>query len=300
VTRWLLPFVAMLALGASEQERPRFAVRTDLVRVNVLVTDGGRPVRGLGPEDFEIRDNGVLQNVDRVLNEHAPIDAWLLLDESGSVRNQLDALTAAAGAFTEKLDTGDRSGLITFRHMVSLRSTLTGDRSRMTSQVGLATAQGYTSMRDAIFVALAMREDSLDRSLIVVFSDGLDTMSWLTDEQLMRAAAQSDAVIYGVTGSEVFEDDHDDGLAVSWRSRPGLLRDLAEQTGGTLLKTDARSNLSAVFAGIVAEMKARYSLTFYPSGVSPNGSHRLEVKVKGRRARVRARRGYFASDAGTR
>jgi len=295
MTRWLLPVVVMLTLPATEQERPRFAARTDLVRVDVLVTDGARPIRGLSLEDFEIRDNGVLQRIDRVMSEHAPIDAWLLLDESGSVKNQLDALTGSAGAFTEKLETGDRSGLITFRHMVSLRSALTGDRSRVTSQVGLATAQGYTSMRDAIFVAVALRQDSLDRSLIVVFSDGLDTMSWLTDEQLMRAAEQSDAVIYGVTGSEVLEDDHHDGLAVSWRSRPGLLRDLAEQTGGSLLKTGSRSRLSDVFAGIVAEMKARYLLTFYPNGVSPKGSHRLEVKVKGRRARVRARRGYFAS-----
>jgi VWFA-related protein len=288
----------MLALPAAQQERPRFAVRTDLVRVDVLVTDGRRPIRGLGPDDFEIRDNGVLQRVDRVLGEEARIDAWLVLDESGSVRNELDALAGAARAFTERLGAGDRSGLITFRHAIALRSALTHDRSGLAPQLGLVTAQGYTSMRDAMFVALALREDSLERSVVVVFGDGQDTMSWLTGEQVMRVAAQSDAVIYAVTGSDRRGNDRHDGLAVSWRSGPAFLKELAEQTGGALLKTDSR-RLSEVFAGIVAEMKARYALTFYPAGVSPEGWHRLEVKVKGRQARVRARRGYFASEPAT-
>lgn len=294
MTRWLLPTLALLGFTAAAQERPRFAVRTDLVRLDVLVTDGRRPIRGLGVEDFEIRDNGVPQKLDRVLGEDARIDAWLVLDESGSVRNELSALVGAVQAFTQKLDAGDRSGLITFRHAIALRSALTAERSRLAPQLGLVTAEGYTSLRDAVFAALALREDSLDRSVMVVFSDGQDTMSWLTGEQVMRAAAQSDAVIYAVTGSRRGADNRNDGLAVSWRSGPGFLKELAEETGGRLLQTDSR-RLTDVFTGIVAEMKARYLLTFYPAGVSAEGSHRLEVKVKGRRATVRARRGYIAS-----
>jgi VWFA-related protein len=297
VTRWLLPLLALLVAPAGAQESaPTFRTKTDLVRVDVLVTDRGRPIRGLVPEDFELRDNGVPQRIDRILSGESPIDAWLVLDESGSVRNVVDDLVRAAGAFARALGGNDRSGLIAFRHAVTIRSALTAERSRLPQQLQLAPPAGYTSMRDAVFLALALRQESTERSLILVFSDGEDTISWVTDQQLTRAAADSDAVIYAVAGAERdARHSGGDSLPVSWRSRKNLLESLTAQTGGRLLRTDGRSDSTDAFTRIVQEMKARYVLTYYPSGVQREGWHPLEVRIKGRRAHVRARRGYFGS-----
>lgn len=297
MTRLLASLLVLLLSSATTQEQaPRFRTRADLVRVDVLATDGRHPIAGLRAEDFELRDNGIPQRIDRVLAHEGRIDAWLVLDESGSVRRDLNALVGAARAFATGLGSGDRSGLLTFRHAVQLRSALTQDPSGLPSGLRFARAEGYTSLRDAVFVALALREESSERSLILVFSDGADTMSWLTDEQLGRAVAGSDAVVYAVTGPSGTRAEYgDDGLAVSWRSRRDLLKSLTEQTGGRLLKAEKGSDLSAMVTSILAEMKARYVLTYYPAGVRREGWHRIEVRVKGRRAQVRARRGYYGS-----
>jgi hypothetical protein len=105
---------------------------------------------------------------------------------------------------------------------------------------------------------------------------------------------QSDAVIYAVVGADRARAGDPGGPAGSWQSQPGFLKNLAEQTGGTKFQAGPHA-LSDVFAGIVAEMKARYLLTFYPREVSLEGVHRLDVKLKGRRGTVRARRGYVAA-----
>jgi VWFA-related protein len=299
MTSLLLLLVGMLVLPlAAQQPPPRFSTRTDLVRVDVLVTDGRRVITGLGPQDFEIRDNGVVQRIDRVLRRDEPIDAWLLLDESSSVRLELGALIEAAKAFGASLDARDRSGLITFRHALTVRTALTPDRSPLFPQLTLTHAEGYTSMRDAVFLALALREESMQRSLILMFTDGQDTKSWLTDAQIIHAVDQSDAVIYAVTAANANDwNSGDDGLDVSWRPRRGLLKELAEKSGGKLLTTDSSRHLSDVFTTIVMEMKARYLLTYYPSDVTRAGWHRLEVRVKRPSVRVRARHGYFATES---
>jgi Ca-activated chloride channel family protein len=290
--------LAMLPLAAG-QSPPRFVAHTDLVRVDALVTDGRRPISGLGPQDFDIRDNGVAQRIDRVLTGAEPIDAWLLLDESSSVQRELGGLIEAARAFGASLGAADRSGLITFRHAVTVRAPLTLERSALSRQFPLTHAEGYTSMRDAIFLAFARQPDRRARSLIVLFTDGQDTKSWLTDEQIVRFIEQSDVVIYAVTPRD--SDEHaggDDGLAVSWRAHSSLLNELATKSGGERLRLGSGQNLGQVFTMIVNEMKARYLLTYYPSGVTRGGYHRLEVRITQKRlTRVHARSGYFIPES---
>jgi VWFA-related protein len=270
---------------AAPQSPARFVAHTDLVRVDALVTDGRRPISGLGPEDFEIRDNGVAQRIDRVLTGAEPIDAWLLLDESSSVQRELGGLIEAARAFGASLGAADRSGLITFRHAVTVRAPLTLDRSALSRQFPLTHAEGYTSMRDAIFLAFVRQPDRHARSLIVLFTDGLDTKSWLTNEQIVRFIEQSDVVIYAVTPRD--SDEHS-----------SLLTELATKSGGERLRVGSGQNLGQVFTMIVNEMKARYVLTYYPSGVTRGGYHRLDVRVTQKRpTRVHARPGYFIPES---
>src|SRR5688500_19841367 len=97
-------FVLTSALFALAQAPPRFPTGVEAIRVDVLVTDDGRPVAGLGPGDFEVRDNGVVQDVAFVRSEKLPVNLILALDASASVSGEpLDRLRSAGRALLARL-----------------------------------------------------------------------------------------------------------------------------------------------------------------------------------------------------
>ena len=118
------------------------------------------------------------------------------------------------------------------------------------------------------------------RNLLLVFSDGLDTASWLTPESVLDSVKRSDVVVYGVTARGP-EDSK-------------FLEDLTELTGGATLKIESTKDLSAAFLKILDEFRQRYLLSYSPAGVARDGWHRLDVRVKNRRVTVKARAGYQA------
>ena len=118
----LIAFVAAVIPRSAQQ--PVFSARTEIVRIDVLATDGGKPIVGLQVQDFEVIDSGVPQRIDRVLTEDASLEAWLLLDQSGSIRTQRGELEDAARTFLAQLSGRDRVGLITFRHGITLHFDL--------------------------------------------------------------------------------------------------------------------------------------------------------------------------------
>ena len=115
---------------------------------------------------------------------------------------------------------------------------------------------------------------------MIVFSDGLDTASWLTADAVVDVAKRSDVVVYAVS--------------VRSAQKPDFLRDLTSTTGGRLLEVEKTTNLDAIFLGVLEEFRRRYLVSYTPRGVAPTGWHRLEVRVK-RNATVKARPGYLAS-----
>lgn len=117
------------------------------------------------------------------------------------------------------------------------------------------------------------------RDLMIVFSDGRDTASWLSADLVFDAARRGDVVAYGLTlrGSA---------------SRQFLHR-LADETGGEAFELDSTRNLRARFLNVLDGFRQRYLISYSPKGVARSGWHRLEVRVKNRRATVRARPGYF-------
>ena len=182
----MIPLAALLAFWTSsspQQEPLVFGVGVEVVRVEVLVTRDGQPVPDLTAADFEVRDNGVGQTLHPVVFEEAPVDALLVLDISGSVGGRkLEALRGAAGAFLDGLDAGDRAGLVGFQHSVTLALPLTSDLARVRFALDAAQGGGRTALHDAVYMALRLPEASPRRSAVVVFSDGLDNMSWLSAE----------------------------------------------------------------------------------------------------------------------
>ena len=273
--------VLLVATVTVAAQQPTFSSRVDAVRVDVLVRDRGQSVRGLRAEDFEIKDEGVVQEVELVQLEQLPLNIILGLDVSDSVNGErLDHLLAAGDALLQRLAAGDRAALLTFSHVVRLRQELTGDIPQLRHALHSVIPQGQTSLVDGTSAALALAGSDVGRSLLIVFSDGVDTASFLSSDVVLQSARRSDVVVYGV--------------AMRGRISPTFLKDLGELTGGAVFEIDSTKDLSQTFLRILEEFRQRYVLSFSPRGVSTSGWHRLEIRLKGRRVTINARAGYQA------
>ena len=218
---------ALIALAAPQQP-PVFRAEVGVVRVEVLVTRGGETVRGLTAADFELRDQGRPRRLEPVLEEQAPVDAVLALDMSGSVRGpKLDALRNAARAFLDGLRAGESAALLAFREEVVLLEPFTPDLARLHRALANAQPGGSTALCDAVYAALRLREPGPRRTAVVVFSDGIDNVSFLTAPQVVEAASRSDAVVYAVAVRDPGERES------------SFLRDVVRATGGRLFEVSS-------------------------------------------------------------
>ena len=281
--RALIALIAAFALvepgGAAR--RQTFTSRIEAVRVDVLVTENGRPVQGLTPGDFEVFDNGVRQRVDLASFEQIPLNVVLALDMSASLQGlRLGHLQTAGKRVLDGLKEGDRAAVVTFSHVVSPTQGLTADLNRVRSALDQARGEGLTSLIDAAHAGMLLGESDAGRSLMIVFSDGVDTASWLTADAVLDTARLGDVVVYGVEVGE---------------RRTSFPRDLSEATGGRVFAVESTNDLAAAFSKILEEFRMRYLVSYSPEGVASAGWHRLQVRVRNRRATVQARPWYFGS-----
>jgi Ca-activated chloride channel family protein len=285
----LLSFLALFILigsQASVAQNRTFSVSSEEVRVDVLVTDNGKPISDLQTSDFEVFDNGVRQEIEYAkLQQRTPINAILVFDMSRSVVGELllhlkDAARGLLSDFTGE----DQAALITFNHAVVLGSPLTRDFSRINTSLDRTKPSGNSSLIDAGYAGLILAESGSELPFIIIFSDGFDTSSWLTGKAVLETAKRNDSVVY----------------AISTHSQPAesFLNDLTELTGGTLFEVESSGDLASVFQGTLKEFRNRYLLAYTPRGVPEKGWHKLEVRVTHPSAAVRTRPGYMRSAPG--
>jgi VWFA-related protein len=276
-----LALTACSALLVASQQGASFSSKIEVVRVDVLATDNGRPIPGLGASDFEVLDNDVPQQVDFVRFGQIPLNVILALDMSDSVEGQrLDSLRDAGRALLGGLKKDDQAALVTFSERVRLGAGLTGDPSTIRRALDQTTASGSTSLIDGTYSAILLGESDAGRALVIVFSDGLDTSSWLTAQTALDTAKRSDAVVYAVS--------------VQSRVKPEFLRDLTTATGGRLFEVEKTANLGPIFLSVLEEFRQRYLVSYTPRGVATDGWHKLDVRIKNRKATIKARPGYLA------
>jgi VWFA-related protein len=262
-------------------QAPAFSTRVESVRVDVLVLENGRPVRGLGPSDFEIADNGVPQHVDLVSFEQIPLNVVLALDMSDSVAGErLEQLRDASRGVLDGLTKADQAALVTFSHAVTLGSPLSKDLGAARRALDGAHGSGDTSLVDGVYSAMMVGESDVGRALLIVFSDGLDTSSWLPSDSVLQSAKRTDVVAYAA--------------AIASVGGAPFLRELSALTGGTLYNLESSKDLRATFLGILEEFRHRYLVSYTPRGVAREGWHRLDVRARNRRATIKARPGYLA------
>jgi VWFA-related protein len=259
-----------------------FSSKVEQVRVDALVLENGHPVAGLTPSDFDVRDEGVAQRVELESIEQLPVDVTLALDMSDSVDGaRLERLRAAGRAVLAGLKAGDEAALVTFTHVVRLGATLTARPEVVRAALDQTGDNGNTALVDGTYAGITVGGSGGGRSLLIVFSDGVDTASWLSPEAVLDVAKRSDVTTYA--------------LYPRGERRSSFLRDLTSATAGRLYEIDASSDVQSIFVGILDEFRHRYLLSFTPQSTSP-GWHRLDVRVKGHpRATVVARSGYAAA-----
>jgi hypothetical protein len=142
---------------------------------------------------------------------------------------------------------------------------------------------GETALIDGSYAAMVLAESAgpdVRRGLVIVFTDGADTISWLTPDRVLDASRRTDAVVYGVI--------------VRSRNKASFLHELADRTGGGVVEIESTKDLADRFVGILDEFRQRYLVSYTPRGVSKGGWHRLDVRLKGRKGAVKARAGYLA------
>jgi VWFA-related protein len=288
----------LLAAVSAQAPPPTFAVETEAVYVDAFVTEGNRPVTGLTEADFELKDDGKPQRVEIVAVESLPLATFLVLDTSESVANEkLVQLQAAARGLLGRLRPGDQAALVTFDHEIRVRVPPTADRARLERGVNGILAGGSTALLDALYAGTMLASGG-GRSLLVVFTDGEDNMSWLDADEVRRVLEESNVLVQAV--GVVSTDAETTRLYEARRQAPPepshvrLLRQLAEVTGGQFWPAASPDRLGEAFLAIAEAMKTRYILRFEPDRVRREGLHPLEVKLTRRKGKVHCRKAYFA------
>jgi VWFA-related protein len=262
-----------LAEGQMEQKPPVFAAVAESVYLDVFVTRDGEPVRGLTADDFLVLDGGRRVPVELVPTDAVPLSAILVLDTSLSVSGpKLDQLKKACDAFVRGLGPHDEAVLLTFSNAVRLRAGAGDDRAVLDRALAETEAGGRTALFDALFSGLLLSPTLPGRPALIVFSDGVDTVSWSGGADALALAQQSSTLVYAV------------GIASD------LLQQVVDVTGGQTL-ADSGAGIEAAFLRVLDDLRNRYLLRF-ESAEGALGWRSLEVKLKHQRASLRHRPGY--------
>jgi VWFA-related protein len=272
---------------------PTFRIEAEAVELDVSVTLGDRPVTGLTAADFVVRDNGVVQDVELATAGSLPLKLILSLDTSASMAGErLGRLRSGAGALLGDLREGDRAALVSFSHRVRVLEGLSHDVAAVRGRLEVVAADGMTALNDALYTSLALADGAAGRCALVLFSDGLDNISWTTEADVLDSARASPAVVY-VVASSLAKPRDEERKHVARDPRESFLRKLTDATGGKIVKADDDADLVEAFGRVLPELRSRYVLRYAPQGVPGAGWHPIEVKLKGRKGELKARPGYL-------
>lgn len=285
-----------------------FGVEVENVYIDAFVSHRGEIVAGLTAPDFELRDNGVVQRLELASADAQPVQAVLVFDMSNSLEGEkLLALRAAGQALLAALRPQDEATLFTFADEVRWLAKPTTDKAAVSRALESLAAGGGSPVADALYAAITLPK-ARGRTLVVLFTDGIDNSSWLGWRDVQGVAERSNALIHVVSlrrpeVAPVASASLDFRLqSVPSEIAPALefehvqaLREIARTTGGRYWEAESLDRLKAAFTEIAEAMGRRYVLRYAPEGVKRPGWHRIELKLRGKKGDVRVRSGYWVA-----
>jgi VWFA-related protein len=266
-----------------------------MVPVYVTVNDGtGGFVVDLKQTDFEIKDNGKVQEIAYFTADAQPLSVVILIDGSTSMTAVYDSMIEAASSFVLRMLPADRAAVASFADRFQLRQTFTSDRDKLLKhlhdpfsiRMGLETRL-YDALTES---AMAVGKEE-GRRIVLALTDGKNwTYSGSIGElhrprETLGQALSRDVMIYAGAFWTVFDGKTE-------QPSTGIMR-LAEQTGGGYVELRPGTDMNATFTAVMEELHRQYVLGFVPA-VFDGKEHQLDVRVKRSGVKVRARKSYVA------
>jgi Ca-activated chloride channel family protein len=293
------------AATAPTPQTPVFRSGASLVALNVTVTDAGKKfITGLKPEDFSVYEDGVQQQVQFFESNNVPVDLIIMLDTSASMSDKMDVVHEAATGFLKTLRIGDRAAVVTFSDGVQVLQPLTEDLPALESAIDTTRAHGATALNNALYVAIkqfgrsAQQSGEVRRQAIAVLSDGEDTSSLMSFDDVMGLAKKSGVNIYtiGLQSKYAAARLSASGAHRYFSEAEYSMKTLAQETGAQAFFPLDISELKGVYALIAQELVSQYSIGYAPTNPRHDGRfRRIVVQIANRpELRPRARSGYTA------
>jgi Ca-activated chloride channel family protein len=291
---WQLPPGA--AQGQQSQS-PSFKAAVDLVSLNITVTDGAssKYVTDLDAQNFAVYEDGVHQDLTLFNKTRLPIALSLLIDTSSSMEDRLSVAQEAAIGFSRQLRPQDLAEVIDFDSRVEVVQPYTSDRPALERAIRQTVAGGSTSLYNAVYISLkgfqkikAKETEEIRRQALVVLSDGEDTSSLVSFDELLDLARRSETAIFCI-GLRTRESS-----SRGFREATFALRQLSNDTGGRAFFIDDIKELSDVYAQISDELSSQYTVGYTSKNSRRDGSwRRIVVRVDRPGATVRTKQGYY-------
>ena len=298
----------VIAIGSSGT-RVGAAVSTPAVEIDLVVdaplqqlyvtaSREDRPVLDLGRTDFQVFDNGVEQEIVTFEHGDVPMTIAMLVDVSESMRGeQLQVALDAARGFLSRLTPLDEALVMTFSDRTHRVTTSSSEIGGLAAALENLQSGGGTSLNDHLYLALRLLDRRQGRPVIIVLSDGADTLSFLTMEEVLWKAHRSNAVIYRI-------HLHPSGirsvpLATSWRSTEshadevGGLEAAVADSGGRVTALARLGELEQALDDVLQELRQQYVVGYYPTALKGDGTWRpVRVEVSAPGIDIRTRAGY--------
>ena len=296
----LLSAIAIPALAQTPQAPPpTFGVEIEVINLNVSVTDGrGHYVTDLSDKNFAVFEDGVRQELSLYTHENLPISLALLLDTSASMDEKLSTAQEAGVRFIKTLRAQDVAQVTQFNERTSVLQDYTADKALLESALRRTNASGPTALHNALYVTLRdlskqKKAGELRRRAIVLLSDGEDTASLVSDDQVIDLARKTEIAIYAISLRPSRASDRE---RLEFSQAVHLLTTLCRDTGGQLFMPSSISELDTVYDQIAEELRTQYNLGYVSSNKRRDGKwRRIVVRVPDRtELMVRHKLGYFA------
>lgn len=270
-----------------------FGANVGVVRLDVtVVASDGRFVTDLREGDFELAEDGNRQAMASFLRQELPVSLVLLLDASSSVTDRMPVAQAATKHFVSTLRPDDEVRVVAFNDRVSVLQELTSDRGPLSRAIDAIAAGGATALYNALYSTFRSLPPPYSggrprRRVIVLVSDGEDTVSLVWEEQVLELVRRREATVHVIALRA--ESDASNRSA-------RLLRLLSGESGGEVHHPGSIRDLDSVYARIGDELRSQYTVGYVSSNPAQDGGwRRIELRVRGKKdLQVRHRTGYYA------
>lgn len=291
--------LAVTTLSAASQQAPQvFRSGVDVVSLNVTVADAQQHyITDLEQADFTVLEDGAKQELLYFSKSNIPIALSLLIDTSASMEERLLVAQNAAVGFAQRIREQDLAQVVDFDSRVEIVQGFTADKAALESAIRGTASGGSTSLYNAIYIALkelkkikARTPDDVRREAIVLLSDGEDTTSLVSFEEVMELAKRSETSIYTI-GLQPRDPTYIKGF----REAEFILRQFAQETGGRAFFVQKAEELTSVYGQIADELSSQYSVGYASTNQQRDGKWRkVTVQVTRPNVTTRTRRGYYA------